>query len=51
MPGTDRRGVLGPVEGGRGLAMNHNPGFYVDQNVLLDSLRIHIQVACDHLAG
>jgi amidohydrolase len=42
---------LAPVEGGRGLAMNHSPGFYVDEDALLDSLRIHVHVAYDHLAG
>jgi amidohydrolase len=42
---------LAPVEGGRGLAMNHSPGFYVDEDTLLDSLRIHLHVAYDHLIG
>lgn len=42
---------LEPVEGGRGLAMNHNPGFYADEDALLDSLRIHAHVAYDHLTG
>ncbi|MFF5293564.1 M20 metallopeptidase family protein [Paractinoplanes globisporus] len=40
---------LAPVEGGRGLVMNHHPGFYVDEGALLDSLRIHLHVAHDHL--
>ena len=43
--------TLAPVEGGRGLAMNHNPGFYADDVVLVDSLRIHAHVAYDHLIG
>ncbi len=42
---------LAPVEGGRGLAMNHSPGFYADEDALLDSLRIHLHVAYDHLTG
>lgn len=40
---------LEPIEGGRGLAMNHHPAFYVDEDALLDSLRIHAHVAYDHL--
>ncbi len=43
--------TLKPLEGGRGMAMNHNPAFYVDEDALLDSLRIHAQVAFDHLVG
>ena len=42
---------LAPAEGGRGMAMNHNPGFYADEDALLDSLRIHVHVAYDHLTG
>lgn len=41
--------ALVPVPGGRGLAVNHNPAFYVDDDALLDSLRIHVAVAVDHL--
>ncbi|MYR05078.1 amidohydrolase [Gordonia sp. SID5947] len=42
---------LAPVDGGRGLAMNHSPAFYADDECLVDSLRIHVQVAFDHLVG
>jgi amidohydrolase len=42
---------LAPAEGGRGMAMNHNPGFYADEDALLDSLRIHVHVAYEHLIG
>jgi amidohydrolase len=40
---------LAPAPGGRGLASNHNPGFYADDDALLESLRIHVHVAVDHL--
>lgn len=43
--------ALAPVAGGRGVAMNHNPAFYADDDSLTDSLRIHVHVALDHLAG
>jgi hypothetical protein len=33
------------------MAMNHNPGFYADEDAPLDSLRIHVDVAYDHLIG
>lgn len=39
------------VDGGRGLEMNHSPAFYADEDALLDSLRIHVHVAYDHLTG
>jgi amidohydrolase len=42
---------LAPAPGGRGLGVNHNPAFYADDDALLDSLRIHIHVALDHLLG
>ncbi|MGV9712587.1 M20 metallopeptidase family protein [Gordonia sp. NPDC003424] len=40
-----------PAEGGRGMAMNHNPGFYADDDSLRDYLRIFAHVAHDHLMG
>jgi amidohydrolase len=42
---------LGVIEGGRGVAVNHNPGFYADDDILVTSLRIHAHVAIDHLFG
>lgn len=36
---------------GRGLIPNHNPGFYADDDALTTSMRIHTQVAVDHLLG
>jgi amidohydrolase len=42
---------LGVIEGGRGVAANHNPGFYADDETLVTSLRIHSHVAVDHLYG
>lgn len=38
-----------PVPGGRGMAPNHSPRFYADDDCLLDSLRIHVHVAVDRL--
>ncbi|PWJ25034.1 carboxypeptidase Ss1 [Branchiibius hedensis] len=40
---------VAPVEGGRGMAMNHNPEFYADDDSLLDYLRIFVHVAYEHL--
>jgi amidohydrolase len=40
-----------PLDGGRGLAPNHHPGFYASDASLVTSLRIHAHVAVDHLAG
>jgi len=42
---------LVPSEGGRGLAPNHSPRFYADDDALLTSLRVHVHVAVDHLTG
>jgi amidohydrolase len=42
---------LNATPGGRGVAMNHHPAFYADDDSLLGSLRIHVQVAHDHLSG
>ena len=44
-------GQFAPVEGGRGLAPNHNSGFYADDESLADSVRIHAHVVADHLTG
>ena len=43
--------VVAPIEGGRGLAPNHHPAFYADEDALETSVRIHAQIAVDHLAG
>ena len=42
---------LVPSEGGRGLAPNHSPRFYADDDALLTSLRVQVHVAVDHLTG
>ena len=42
---------VAPVEGGRGIAPNHNPAFYADDAALETSVRIHANVAIDHLSG
>ena len=42
---------LVPAAGGRGLAPNHSPGFYADDDALPSSARIHAHVAVDHLMG
>ena len=43
--------ALAPLEGGRGLAPNHSPRFYADDDSLVTSLRVHVHVALDHLTG
>lgn len=40
-----------PTTGGRGLVLNHNPAFYVDEDTLVTGVRLHAHVAADHLAG
>ncbi|MGU3650874.1 amidohydrolase [Mycolicibacterium sp. A43C] len=40
-----------PVPGGRGIAMNHNPHFYADDDTLVTGVRLHAHVAYDHLTG
>ncbi|MFW0793731.1 amidohydrolase [Gordonia sp. CPCC 205515] len=42
---------IAPEEGGRGMAMNHNPGFYADDEALRDYLRIFAHVAFEHLTA
>ncbi|WP_067715348.1 M20 metallopeptidase family protein [Nocardia yamanashiensis] len=44
-------GMPVPVAGGRGLFMNHNPHFYADDDTLVTGVRLHAQVAYDHLTG
>lgn len=44
-------GKLTSVPGGRGIAVNHNPGFYADDGVLISGVRLHVAVALDHLTG
>jgi len=43
--------LLAPIPGGRGLVPNHNPAFYADEDALQTSVRIHANVAVDHLTG
>ncbi|WP_338698594.1 amidohydrolase [Streptomyces sp. Q6] len=40
-----------PTPGGRGLVPNHNPRFYADDATLVTGVRLHAQVAYDHLSG
>jgi amidohydrolase len=44
-------GTMAPIPGGRGIAMNHNPHFYADDSVLATGVRMHVNVALDHLTG
>jgi amidohydrolase len=44
-------GTMAPEPGGRGIAMNHNPHFYADDSVLETGVRMHANVALDHLTG
>ncbi|WP_433564912.1 amidohydrolase [Nocardia sp. CA-151230] len=47
----DAAGLPAPIPGGRGLFMNHNPHFYADDDTLVTGVRLHAQVAYDHLRG
>ncbi|MFI6874098.1 M20 family metallopeptidase [Streptomyces sp. NPDC050400] len=47
----DEDGGLEPVPGGRGMVPNHNPRFYVNDDALLQGVRLHCNVAYDHLTG
>lgn len=40
-----------PVPGGRGVVFNHNPAFYADDSVLVTGVRLHANIAVDHLSG
>ncbi len=44
-------GSMAPIPGGRGIAMNHNPQFYADDSVLETGVRVHANIALDHLTG
>ncbi|MFF5287464.1 M20 family metallopeptidase [Streptomyces sp. NPDC012756] len=44
-------GKLEPTPGGRGLVPNHNPRFYLNDDALLQGVRLHCHVAHDHLTG
>ncbi|RJO70816.1 amidohydrolase [Nocardia panacis] len=44
-------GTPRPIEGGRGIAVNHNPRFYADDDTLVTGVRLHCHVAYDHLTG
>ncbi|MBF6620197.1 MAG: amidohydrolase [Patulibacter sp.] len=44
-------GTMAPIPGGRGIAMNHNSHFYADDSVLVTGVRMHANVALDHLTG
>ncbi|WP_330296531.1 amidohydrolase [Streptomyces sp. NBC_00503] len=39
------------VPGGRGLAGNHHPAFYADDDALVTGVRLHAHAAYDHLTG
>ncbi|MEV6278969.1 amidohydrolase [Nocardia sp. NPDC051832] len=45
------KGMPQPQPGGRGMYMNHNPHFYADDDTLAIGVRLHAQVAFDHLSG
>ena len=47
----DDDGRPAPEPGGRGLAANHNPHFYVDDDTLATGVRLHAHIAHDHLTG
>lgn len=47
----DEAGRPVPLPGGRGLVTNHNPHFYADDDTLVTGVRLHTQVAYDHLTG
>ncbi|MDF0530403.1 amidohydrolase [Tsukamurella sp. 8F] len=47
----DENGNPVPIDGGRGLAFNHNPRFYADDETLVEGVRLHCHVAYDHLSG
>ncbi|MCB5169824.1 amidohydrolase [Streptomyces bambusae] len=47
----DAAGAPVPLPGGRGLAPNHNPQFYADDDTLVTGVRLHVRVAWDHLDG
>jgi amidohydrolase len=44
-------GSLVPTPGGRGIVMNHNAAFYADDSILQTGVRLHTNVAVDHLTG
>lgn len=44
-------GSMVPIPGGRGVVMNHNPAFYADDSVLQTGVRLHANIAVDHLTG
>ncbi|MEV7414553.1 amidohydrolase [Streptomyces sp. NPDC089919] len=47
----DAAGHPQPTPGGRGVVQNHHPGFYADDDTLVTGVRLHAQVALDHLTG
>ncbi|MGB3697732.1 MAG: peptidase dimerization domain-containing protein [Gordonia sp. (in: high G+C Gram-positive bacteria)] len=47
----DSAGRPSPTPGGRGVAPNHSPKFYADDDTLQIGVRLHAHVAVDHLAG
>jgi metal-dependent amidase/aminoacylase/carboxypeptidase family protein len=44
-------GSITPTPGGRGIVINHNPAFYADDSILQTGVRLHANVALDHLTG
>ncbi|MFA7761274.1 hypothetical protein [Streptomyces sp. NRRL S-448] len=39
------------VPGGRGMAGNHHPAFYANDDTLLTGVRLYVHAAYDHLVG
>lgn len=48
---VDEDGNLKETEGGRGFVANHSPKFYVDDEAMVTGVRMHVNVALDHLRG
>ncbi|MEU8889892.1 amidohydrolase [Streptomyces sp. NPDC048442] len=44
-------GKMEPAPGGRGLVPNHSPHFYVNDDSLVQGVRLHCNIAYDHLTG
>ena len=49
--GSRKIGDLARTLGGRGIAFNHNPNFYLDDDTLMQGVRLHANVAYDDLTG
>jgi amidohydrolase len=44
-------GGIRPKEGGRGLYFNHNPNFYLNEEVFITGVRLHVNMVFDFLNG